>query len=150
VSGQRHAPATLYPGERTPGTHCTGGWVGPRAGLDTVVRGKIICPFRGSNPNRPVVQSLDTILTELLRLIYIVIINPLRNSRNYMHCLGAGVAVSIVSGYEPDDRAIEVRTPAKARDFSSNLCVQTGSEAHTAFCAMGIGGPFTGVKRGRA
>jgi hypothetical protein len=37
VSGQRHAPA---PGERTPGTHCTGGWVGPRAGLDIEVRGK--------------------------------------------------------------------------------------------------------------
>jgi len=33
VSGQRHAPAALYPRER-PGTHCTGGWVGPRAGLD--------------------------------------------------------------------------------------------------------------------
>jgi len=33
VRGQRHAPATLYPQER-PGTHCTGGWVGPRAGLD--------------------------------------------------------------------------------------------------------------------
>jgi hypothetical protein len=32
------------PGERTPGTHCTGGWVGPRAGLDTEVRGKIISP----------------------------------------------------------------------------------------------------------
>ena len=31
--GQRHAPAALYPRER-PGTHCTGGWVGPRAGLD--------------------------------------------------------------------------------------------------------------------
>jgi len=27
---QRHAPAALYPQER-PGTHCTGGWVGPRA-----------------------------------------------------------------------------------------------------------------------
>jgi len=26
-------PAALYPRER-PGTHCTGGWVGPRAGLD--------------------------------------------------------------------------------------------------------------------
>jgi hypothetical protein len=25
VSGQCHAPAALYPGERTPGTHCTGG-----------------------------------------------------------------------------------------------------------------------------
>ena len=33
VRGQRHAPAGLYPRER-PGTHCTGGWVGPRAGLD--------------------------------------------------------------------------------------------------------------------
>jgi hypothetical protein len=35
VSGQRHAPAALNHGERTPGTHYTGGWVGPRAGLDT-------------------------------------------------------------------------------------------------------------------
>jgi len=30
--GQRHAPAALYP--RESGTHCTGGWVGLRAGLD--------------------------------------------------------------------------------------------------------------------
>jgi hypothetical protein len=34
VSGQHHAPAAFYPGERIPGTHCTGGSVGPRAGLD--------------------------------------------------------------------------------------------------------------------
>ena len=26
-------PRLLYPRER-PGTHCTGGWVGPRAGLE--------------------------------------------------------------------------------------------------------------------
>jgi hypothetical protein len=32
VGGQRHAPAALPPGKR-PGTHCIGGWVGPRAGL---------------------------------------------------------------------------------------------------------------------
>jgi len=32
VRGQRHVPAALNPRER-PGTHCTGGWVGPRAGL---------------------------------------------------------------------------------------------------------------------
>jgi hypothetical protein len=31
--GQRHAPAALPSGKR-PGTHRTGGWVGPRAGLD--------------------------------------------------------------------------------------------------------------------
>jgi hypothetical protein len=35
MGGQRQAPAALCPGKRTPGTHCTGGWVGPRADLDT-------------------------------------------------------------------------------------------------------------------
>jgi hypothetical protein len=59
VSGQRHAPAALFtPGERTPGTHCTGGWVDPRAGLDTEAKGKILCPRRESNPDRPVVQPV--------------------------------------------------------------------------------------------
>jgi len=33
VGGQPHAPAALPPGRR-PGTHCIGGWMGPRAGLD--------------------------------------------------------------------------------------------------------------------
>jgi hypothetical protein len=27
-------PRPLYPRERAPGTHCIGGWVDPRAGLD--------------------------------------------------------------------------------------------------------------------
>jgi hypothetical protein len=49
VSGQRHAPAALFPGERTPGTHWTGLWVGPRAGLDTEAGRKILCPA-GSVP----------------------------------------------------------------------------------------------------
>ena len=31
--GQLHAPAALPPG-KLPVTHCIGGWVGPRAGLD--------------------------------------------------------------------------------------------------------------------
>jgi hypothetical protein len=59
VSGQRHAPAALLPpGKGPPGTHCTGGWVGPRAGLDTEATGKILCPRQGSNPDRPVVQPV--------------------------------------------------------------------------------------------
>ena len=33
LGGQFHAPAALPPGNR-PGTHCMGGWVGPRAVLD--------------------------------------------------------------------------------------------------------------------
>jgi hypothetical protein len=49
----------------------TGGWVGPRAGLDKEARGKIICPCRGLNPDRQVVQPVvrDYILPELNRLI---------------------------------------------------------------------------------
>jgi hypothetical protein len=50
---------------------------------------------------------------------------------------------SIVSDYGLDDRAIEVRSPDGAEDFSSSLCVQTGSGAHPASCTMGTGGPFT-------
>jgi hypothetical protein len=42
MSGQGHVPATFNPGKKVHGTHCTGGWVGPRAGLDTEVRGKIL------------------------------------------------------------------------------------------------------------
>jgi hypothetical protein len=41
------------PGERTPGTHCTGDCVGPRAGLDTEVRGKILSPLPGIDPRSP-------------------------------------------------------------------------------------------------
>jgi hypothetical protein len=53
---------------------------------------------------------------------------------------------SIVSDYGLDDRAIGVRFPAGAKDFSSILCVQTGSGAHPASCTVGTGGPFAGGK----
>ena len=49
-----HAPASLYPRER-PGTHFTGGWVGPRAGLDGY--GKSL-PHRDSIPDRPARSSV--------------------------------------------------------------------------------------------
>jgi hypothetical protein len=48
----------FYPRGRTRGTHWTGAWVRPRAGLDTEARGKILCPCRGSNPDRTVVQPV--------------------------------------------------------------------------------------------
>jgi hypothetical protein len=59
-------------------------------------------------------------------------------------------SVSIVSDYGLDDRAIVVRSPAGAKDFSSSLCVQTGSGAHSASCAMGTGGPFPGGVKARS
>ena len=50
MSGQQHAPAALYHRER-PGTHCTGGWVGPTAGLEGR---KISPPTTGIRfPDRP-------------------------------------------------------------------------------------------------
>ena len=46
MRGQRHALAVLYPRER-PDTHCAGGWVGPRAGLDRCGKSR---PHRDSIP----------------------------------------------------------------------------------------------------
>jgi hypothetical protein len=41
---------------------------------------------------------------------------------------------------------IVVRSPTEAEDFSSNLCVQTGSGAHPASCIVGTGGSLPGGK----
>jgi hypothetical protein len=61
-------------------------------------------------------------------------------------CRCRGSSGSIVSDYKLYDRVIEVLSPAGAKDFFSNICVQTGSEAHPASCTMGTGGPFPGGK----
>jgi hypothetical protein len=48
------------PVERTPGTHCTKGWVGPRAGVDTEAGGKILSPLPGierRSPGRPALSQ---------------------------------------------------------------------------------------------
>jgi hypothetical protein len=49
-------PGRLTPRERAPATHRIGGWVGPRAVLDAVVKRKILSPRRESNPRTPIVQ----------------------------------------------------------------------------------------------
>ena len=59
VSGQQHAPAALYPRKR-PCTRFTGGWVGPRAGLDE----RKSRPHRDSIPYHPTRSSV-AIPTEL-------------------------------------------------------------------------------------
>jgi hypothetical protein len=50
-------PGRDLPRGKTTGTHCTGGWKGNRAGLDTEATGKILCLYLGSNLDRPLVQS---------------------------------------------------------------------------------------------
>jgi hypothetical protein len=57
VSGQRHAPAALCPGERTPVPIVQeAGWASEPVWTQRLKK-KILCPCRGSNPDRPVVQS---------------------------------------------------------------------------------------------
>ena len=51
VGGQSHTPAALPPGKR-PGTHCMGGWVGPRADLDGCGKSRPP-PQRDSIPDPP-------------------------------------------------------------------------------------------------
>jgi hypothetical protein len=45
-----------------------------------------------------------------------------------------------------DYGAIAVRSPAEARHFYPNLCVQTGFGAHPASYPMGTGGPYAAAK----
>jgi hypothetical protein len=71
--------------------------------------------------------------------------DPLYYKRIFMNTWSYGRSVSIVSDYRLDDRATGVRSPAK--DFSSSLCVQTGSEAHPASCPMSTGCTFPGGNR---
>jgi hypothetical protein len=52
-----------------------------------------------------------------------------------------------MSDYWLNSRVIGVWSPAEAKDFSSSLCVQTGSGAHPASYTMGTGGP---IPRGKA
>jgi hypothetical protein len=59
---------------------------------------------------------------------------------------GAGLAVSIVSDYGLDNRAIEDWSPAEAKHVSSSLCVHTSSGYHPASCPMGTGGSSQGGK----
>jgi hypothetical protein len=49
-------PGRFTPKGRIPGTHWIGGWVGPRAVLDAVVKKKITCLRRESNPRTPIFQ----------------------------------------------------------------------------------------------
>jgi hypothetical protein len=65
MSGKLHAPAALPPGKEPPRTRWVRGWVGPKAGMDTVVTRKILSPpgIESPNPDHPA-RSLVAIPTE--------------------------------------------------------------------------------------
>ena len=75
VSGQRHAPAAFYPRER-PGTHCTGGWVGSRAGLEA----ENLAPTGIRSPVRPTrSQSLYRLSYTAHKFNFYLLLNLLTN-----------------------------------------------------------------------
>jgi hypothetical protein len=44
VSGQIHVPAALLAEDTASGTHCIGGWVSLRTGVDDVKYRRVCCP----------------------------------------------------------------------------------------------------------
>jgi hypothetical protein len=48
-NGPASRPRRFTPEERAPGTHCSGGWVGPRAGLDAVEEKQNLLPLPGAD-----------------------------------------------------------------------------------------------------
>jgi hypothetical protein len=51
-------PGRFTSREKDPGTQWIGGWVGPRAVLDAVVKRKIPSPRLESNPRTPIIQPI--------------------------------------------------------------------------------------------
>jgi hypothetical protein len=92
-----------------------------------------------------VTQLLDSHMMMMMMMIYSPCISDIDNGicicyeqepgqlRKYSVWLRAG---------RPGDRAIGVRSPAEAKDFSSNLCVQTGSGAPPSLLYNGYRGSF--------
>jgi hypothetical protein len=95
------------------------------------------------SPQKPInlIQNMPSIF-----LILDILMDQIENTIKLIWVQEANSSGSIVSDYGPDDRAIGVRSPVGAKDFSSILCVQTGSGAYPASCTMSAGGPFPGGK----
>ena len=67
MSGELQAPAALSPG-KDPGTHCTGGCVGPRAGLDGLEKRNSLFSTEIRTPE-VTAHSLVNVPTTLTRFI---------------------------------------------------------------------------------
>jgi hypothetical protein len=66
----------LAPGKGPLGTHCTRGWVGPRAGLDTEGRGRILSPLPGIEPRSPGRPARRQTLYRLSYRLALVLTSP--------------------------------------------------------------------------
>ena len=88
VGGQRHAPAALPP-RKDLGAHCTGGWVGPRAGLDGCGEDKISCHTGGYLK-----------AAEEIKMLLIPYVNA-NNFNNKLSCRFHSRSISILAQEKP-------------------------------------------------
>jgi hypothetical protein len=80
-------PRPLYPRER-PGTHCTGGWVGPRAGLDV---------YEKSRPHYHANSDLFPLLLTLLSNRSHILMSHLEACVTIIRCLHIIIFVALQS-----------------------------------------------------
>jgi hypothetical protein len=76
MSGQLHAPL-IYSEERAPSTHWIGGCVGPRAGLDAVMKKKIPSPAENRTLEPQSSSAIPTELSRILNETYLICQNQL-------------------------------------------------------------------------
>ena len=140
VSGQQHAPAALYPRER-PGTHCTGGWVGHRAGLD----GRKISSPPGFDPTAyiythtyykrsPSYNSVDVIFTRnstaslAIRSTYEISVHP------FAHRVALGRYHKVTEAAMPTETKVPqycfVAATATWRDFQQPRASSRTGQSH--------------------
>jgi hypothetical protein len=87
----------LYPEGKAPDTHWIGGWVGPRAVLDAVVKRKIPSSRRKSNPRTLIVQPVAQCYTDWAILSYppyMVVVSSIRNPK-MRHAVMRGTHVNM-------------------------------------------------------
>jgi hypothetical protein len=138
-------PGRFTPRERSPGTRWIGGWVGPRAVLDAVVKRKIPSPRRESNLRTPIVQHVARPYTDWA-ITALTNSNSNNNNNNSSRGLNRDSSVGIALGYGLDDRGSRVRFPAGTGNFSLHHRVQNGSGAHPASYPTGTRVSFPGSK----
>jgi hypothetical protein len=143
-------PGRFTSRETAPGTHWIGGWVGPRAGLDTVPKRKIPIPRRESNSDhlnsgrscRYSARTLRALLTKPcnLKWCYIEPFFWYNYFSSYSVIRGAAIAQWYSAGLGVG--WLGVRVPAVFGNFSLHHRIQTGSGAHPASYPMGTKGSF--------
>jgi hypothetical protein len=102
-------PGRFTSRERAPGTHCIGGWVGPRAVLDAVGKRKIPSPSWESNLRTPIVQPLAQCYTdrarqetETLLVAPVTLLTELRAGRpGFYFRQGKGFSFSLFTASSP-------------------------------------------------